>query len=409
MNALTKRSAVTVFSVFAFAYFFSALIRAITATLSSTLTAEFAFNARDIGLLGGGYFLGFAATQLPLGRWLDRFGPKRVILSLLAVAVAGCIAFAMATSFYGLLAARVLCGIGVSACLMAPLTGYRRWLAASTQLRANSWMLMVGAMGMVGSTLPVQWLLPVLGWRVLFFGLAALVLLAMALIAWQVPTWDVARAEVEKTKAAGYAEVWRHPYFRKMAPIGLINYGGMIAMQTLWAAPWMVKVSGYTALQAATGLFWINVAMLCIFLVWGVVNPWFTRQGLYADRLIALGLPVSFIFVAIIIIAGGALSVWAGVAWALFCVSCTFVSLAQPAVAMAFAPSMAGRALSAYNLVIFVGVFIVQWGMGLCIDGFKAVGLTEIQAFQAAMSVYLACSIVAYLYFLVAKSHNQTL
>ena len=56
---------------------------------------------------------------------------------------------------------------------MAPLTGYRRWFLATTQMRANSWMLMTGSLGMVASTLPVQWLMPIVGWRMLFWGLAA--------------------------------------------------------------------------------------------------------------------------------------------------------------------------------------------------------------------------------------------
>lgn len=409
MNTLPKRTAIAVFLAFAFAYFFSALIRAIAATLSPTLTQEFSLNASDLGLLAGGYFLGFSATQLPLGAWLDRHGPKKVILYFLAVAVLGCVAFSYATSFSGLLAARVMCGVGVSACLMAPLTGYRRWFQATTQMRANSWMLMTGSFGMVASTLPVQWLMPIVGWRLLFWGLAALVLVAMALIAWQVPKWDVtltpAHGAVQTT--ASYAEVWRHPYFRKMVPIGFFCYGGLVAMQTLWATPWMIKVAAYSPLDAAKGLFWINVTMLCTFWAWGMVNPWLARRGFHADRLIARGLPLSFLFLAIIIVAGGALSTWAGAVWALYCMSCTFVSLAQPAVGMAFAPALAGRALSAYNLVIFAGVFAVQWGIGLAVDGFKALGLTEIQAFQSAMGVFLVCSFGSYVYFLTAKSHNQ--
>ena len=104
---------VTIFT-FAFAYFFSALIRAITATLAPTLTSEFGLSASDLGLLAGGYFFGFALTQLPLGAWLDRHGPRRVLASFLSVAVLGCIAFALAPSFYGLLAARVFCGVGCS-------------------------------------------------------------------------------------------------------------------------------------------------------------------------------------------------------------------------------------------------------------------------------------------------------
>lgn len=411
MKTLPGRTAVAVFLAFAFAYFFSALIRAITATLSPALTQEFALNARDLGLLAGGYFLGFAATQLPLGRWLDRYGPKQVILCFLALAVLGCIAFSMATSFSGLLAARILCGVGVSACLMAPLTGYRRWFEASTQMRANSWMLMTGSLGMVASTLPVQWLLPSVGWRVLFWGLAALVLVSMALIAWLVPKWDVAlfSGRDAAQPPASYGAVWKHPYFRKMAPIGFFCYGGLLAMQTLWAAPWMIKVAGYSPLEAAAGLFWINVAMLGTFLIWGMANPWLARRGFQADRLIARGLPLSFLFLAIIIIAENNLSKWSGALWAMYCMSCTFVSLAQPAVGMAFAPTLAGRALSAYNLVIFAGVFTVQWGIGLAVDGFRALGVTEIHSLQSAMGVFLLCSMVSYVYFLRAKSHNQSI
>ncbi len=409
MNVLPRRTAIVVFLSFAFAYFFSALIRAITATLSPTLTAEFSLSASDLGLLAGGYFLGFAATQLPLGSLLDRYGPKRVILCFLSVAVAGCLAFSVATSFVALFVGRILCGVGVSACLMAPLTGYRRWFDPASQLRANSWMLMTGSSGMVAATLPVQWLMPIAGWRPLFLGLAMLVLLAMALIAWQVPHWN-------KTTVAGtsdamvkpsYAEVWRNPYFRKMTPIGFFSYGGLVAVQTLWAVPWMTRVAGYTAGEAATGLFWINMAMLASFWTWGMISPWLARRRLTAEVLIRWGLPISFVMLAIIIGANKSMATGTGGMLAVYCVSCTFVSLAQPAVGMAFPSSLAGRALSAYNLVIFAGIFVIQWCIGLLIDAFKAMGATDIPAFQGAFGVYLLCCVGAYVHFLAAKSHNK--
>ena len=68
---------------------------------------------------------------------------------------------------------------------------------------------------------------------------------------------------------------------------------------------------------------------------------------------------------------------------------------------------MAGRALSAYNLVIFGGVFTLQWGIGLAVDGFLAAGLGTVDAFRAAMGVFLACCMAAYGYFLLGKSHNR--
>ena len=404
MNPLPARAAVTVFLAFAFTYFFSALLRAITATLSPTLTQEFALHSRDLGLLGGGFFLGFAATQLPLGAWLDRYGPKRVILGFLSIAVIACIAFSMATSFAALLAARVLGGVGVSACLMAPLTGFRRWLYPTAQLRANSWMLMTGSLGMMASTLPIQWLMPVFGWRPLFWFLSALIALSMLVIAVTVPRWHRAPPQTEG-RPGSYAQVWSDPYFRRMAPIGFFNYGGMIAMQTLWAGPWLVRVTGEPPLQAAAGLFTINICMLAAFLGWGALNPLLARRGLTPNRLIARGLPLSLVVLAAIIIAGPKAGAWA---WAAFCVSSSFVSLAQPAVGIAFAPSLAGRALSGYNLVIFSGVFVVQWGIGLLIDGFAAAGLDTVDAFRAAMSIFLACSVASYGYFMLANRDNQS-
>lgn len=404
MSVLSRRGAVLVFLAFAFAYFFSALIRAITATLSPQLTQEFSLHSRDLGLLAGGYFLGFAAMQLPLGRWLDRQGPKTVILGFLAVAAVGCLAFSQATSFAGLLLARILCGIGLAACLMAPLTGFRRWLDPASQLRANSWMLMTGSMGMVASTLPVQWLLPDYGWRPLFWGLAALLLLSMAVIAWRVPRWQrmVSPAAVG-TAPGSYAEVWRHAYFRRLTPLGFFNYGGMVAIQTLWAVPWMTRVAGYTPVQAATSLFWINVAMLTTFWSWGLLIPRLTGRGVHTNQLIAWGTPLSLLLLAIIVMAGESGARYAGMLWALFCVSSTFLSLAQPAVGMAFPAELAGRALSAYNLVIFAGVFVVQWGIGLLIDAFVAGGWAQAQAFQGALAVFLVLNLLSYLYFLVAK------
>ncbi len=412
MTVLSRRTAISVFLVFAVAYFFSALIRTITATLSPTLTQEFSLNARDLGLLAGGYFLGFAATQLPLGSLLDRHGPKRVILGFLSIAVVGCLAFSMASGFIGLLAARILCGVGVSACLMAPLTGYRRWFDSATLLRANSWMLMAGSMGMVASTLPVHWLMPLVGWRALFWGLAALVALAMVLIQWRVPVWQLATAHpvqsgaVTQTAPASYAQVWSHPTFRKMAPIGFFVYGGLLAMQTLWVVPWMTRVAGYSASQAATGFFGLNVGMLLTFWLWGLVNPRLARVGLTAEKLMARGVPISFVLLAFIIAVAQNLGSWTAVVLGLYCISCTFVSLAQPAVGMAFTPALAGRALSAYNLVIFSGVFVIQWGIGLLIDGFRALGLSDTNAFRAALSVFLVCCIASYGHFLSVKSHN---
>jgi predicted MFS family arabinose efflux permease len=388
-------SAVPVFLTFAFAYFFSTLVRAVTATLAPALSAELGLSSGDLGLLAGAYFLGFAAMQLPLGSALDRHGPRRVLLVLLGVAVLGCAGFAMAQHFVALTLARALIGVGVSACLMAPLTSFRRSFDPQAQLRANSWMLMSGSLGMVASTLPVQWMMPVLGWRGLFWLIAALMSFSMAAIVIWIPPDAGHRSSTSRT--VGYAAIWRQRTFLRFAPLAFFHYGGMVAVQSLWAGPWLVRVCGWTPGQAAAGLFAINLSMLGAFLAWGLFVPRLYQAGWSAQRLVTWGVPVSLLFLLLTIGLGERATAWA---WTLFCVSSSVLSLSQPAVGQASPAEQAGRALSAYNLVIFGGIFTLQWGLGLAIDTFTRLGGSTLSAFQGAMALFAACAIGAYLWFL---------
>jgi predicted MFS family arabinose efflux permease len=394
------RTATLMFLSFAFAYFFSALVRGVTATLAPQFSAELGLDAGDLGLLAGAYFFGFASMQLPLGGALDRFGPRRVLLSFIAVAVLGCAAFAMAGTFGGLTLARALIGVGVSACLMAPMTTFRRSFGPTAQMRANSWMLMTGSLGMVASTLPVQWLLPLIGWRGLFWALALLFAVAIATIAWLVPadaSPSPALARASAGGLSGYRAVFCHPSFVRFAPMAVFQYGGMVAVQSLWAGPWMVQVCGFSPQQAARGLFGINVAMLVAFMAWGVVVPRLYARDWTAQRLVARGTPLCLVVLAAAVLLGPQATAWV---WGAFCVTCTVVSLSQPAVGQAFPAALAGRALSAYNLLIFVGVFLLQWGIGLAIDGFKALGWTVGSAFQGAFASLGMCCLASYVWFL---------
>ena len=397
---LPRRQAITVFFVFAFGYFLSCLLRAITATLSPVLTLEFELMAADLGLLAGGYFLGFASMQIPLGYLLDKFGPKKIVSSFLLIAFIGTVSFALAQNFSGLLVSRILIGVGVSACLMAPLTGYRIWFAENQQQRANSWMLMIASLGFLSSTLPIQLLLPAFGWRWIFGGIAALILISIFLMLAFIPKWDHQKNELldNQTSKGSLADVWKNKFFISVIPMGLFNYGGLMAIQTLWAGPWMVRVAGYTPIESATGLFWINITMLISFFLWGYFLPKITNLGFSALKILKLGLPVSFLIMLMIIILGSK----AGAFYiTLFILSSIFLSVTQPAVGLSFASHLAGKALTSFNLLIFLGTFIMQWVMGLVIDLVKTFGYTEIIGFKAAFSFFLFLSLISYIFFLI--------
>jgi len=395
-NILSIKKAVLVFFVFACGYFLSCLLRAITATLSPLLTSEFNLLAGDLGLLAGGYFLGFASMQIPLGYLLDKHGPKKIVSSFLLIAIVGTASFALAQSFAGLLISRILIGAGVSACLMGPLTGYRIWFADEYQQRGNSWMLMVASIGFVFSTLPVQILLPIFGWRWIFGGITILIFIVIILILLFIPSWKSKVDNKDEKNIGSLSDVWKNKFFRSTIPLGLFNYGGMIAIQTLWAGPWMVRVAGYNPLESATGLFWINTTMLIAFFVWGYILPKITKLGLETIKLMKFGLPISYLSLLVIIISGenaGAIH------FTIYILTSIVLTLTQPAVALSFPTSLAGKSLTSFNLLIFLGTFIMQWGIGLIIDLSQYLGKGEIQSFQISFSFYLLICILSYLFF----------
>ena len=402
-NILPIKKAVLIFFVFACGYFISALLRAITATLSPLLSSEFNLTAGNLGLLAGGYFLGFASMQIPLGYLLDKHGPKKIVSAFLLIAIIGTVAFALAQSFSGLLISRILTGVGVSACLMGPLTGYRIWFKDEYQQRANAWMLMVLSMGFVFSTLPVQLLLPTVGWRWIFGLITFLIFIVIVLVLLFIPNWKTKENERYQKSDESLSDVWKNKFFRSTIPLGLFNYGGLVAIQTLWAGPWMVKVAGYTPLQSATGLFWINITMLVAFFIFGYILPKITKLGIESMKLMKLGLPISYLSLLSIIIAGenaGAMY------FTIYILTSIVLTLTQPAVALSFPTSLAGKSLTSFNLLIFVGTFLMQWGIGLIIDLCQFLGKEEVQSFKISFTVYLIICIFSYLYFIL-KNKNE--
>ena len=405
INKVNK--SVLIFCVFAFGFFISNLLRSITATLTPVLTSEFDLSAGNLGLLAGGYFLGFSLMQIPAGLLLDKYGPKKVVAYLLLIALVSTISFAFAKSFTGLLISRFFIGVGVAACLMGPLTGYRVWFEDKYQQRANSWMLMVASFGFVISTLPVQILLPIIGWRSIFLIISILILLSIVLILVFAPSWNnnVQNQNIQSEESTGrLSDVWKNKFFISLIPLAFLNYGGVQAIQTLWAGPWMLNVAGYSPLESATGLFWINIIMLFAFMFWGYILPKFSSLGIDSMKIVKIGLPISYIVLFCIIIMGqkaGAMM------FTLYILSSIVLSLTQPALALSFPHNLAGKSLTSLNVFIHSGTFFVQWGIGLLIDLSKNMGANIITSYKISLSIFLILCILSYIFFIFFNKNEN--
>jgi MFS family permease len=329
-----------------------------------------------------------------MGAWLDHLGVRRVLSLSLAVAALATALFGLAHSFDQLLLARLLVGVGVSACLIAPLTAARQWASPALQQRINAWMLMAGALGLLLGTLPSEALASRFGWRWLFFGLA----LVFALVAWLV--WRCSPAPGALPARRGwlraYQPVVRHAATWTIAPLGLANYAILVAVQTLWAGPWFTQLNQASPREAATQLFWINGLMLLVFGAMGAVTPRIVRGANDAERLLRTFTPVSVLLLAGIAWLGTA----AGWPWfAAYCVACWVLSLTHPLVGQRFPAAEAGRAIAFFNLLLFAGVFAWQWLTGLVVERLVSEGVAPPEALRAAFGVLAAASAVGYLWF----------
>lgn len=394
---------ILIFCVFAFGFFISNLLRSITATLTPVLSSEFDLTAGNLGLLAGGYFLGFSLMQIPAGFLLDKYGPKKVVAYFLLIALVSTISFAFAKSFTGLLISRFFIGVGVAACLMGPLTGYRVWFEEKYQQRANSWMLMVASFGFVISTLPVQILLPMIGWRSIFLLISILILVSVILIFLFIPSWNNIVETQPNQKKGLLSEVWKSKFFISLMPLAFFNYGGVQAIQTLWAGPWMLNVTGYSPLDSATGLFWINITMLFSFMAWGYILPKLSSFGIDSIRIVKFGLPLSYLVLFIIIIMGQKAG---ATMFTVFILSSIVLSLTQPAVALSFPQHLAGKSLTSFNVFIHSGTFFVQWGIGVVIDLCGNIGLNTITSYRISFSVFLIFCILSYIFFLILNKNE---
>lgn len=384
-----------VFLPFAAAYFLSYVMRSVNAVLSEPLTAEFALTASQLGLLSSSYFLTFAIMQIPLGALLDRHSPRRVEIVLLMFAIGGCVLSSIAEGFLALWLGRAMIGIGVSACLMASYTSYRLCFAADRQASLASLMLMVGSFGGLAATLPVELLLPMLGWRGIFLLTALLFLLSVAGLIWLLPTIPSAGASREpywRYTIAGARIVFAHPQVQRLIPVCIFTHGGFLAVQSLWMGPWLRTVEGQTATDAASSLLVLGFVVMLSHLAMSWLGLRLNTWRLSIDRVLISGCLLMLLFSAAAIT-----NVWGRplLAWSLVFITTSVSGLIYAKTSLAFPVGMGGRANTGINFVVFAGAFGMQWGLGLITDVALSAGQSEAEALTTAFIGWVVLQAVA--------------
>jgi predicted MFS family arabinose efflux permease len=401
-----RARALTVLGPFCVGYYVSYLLRSVNAVIAPELSRELGLGPAELGFLTSTYFLTFATAQLPVGVALDRFGPRKVVASLMAVGTLGVLLFASAQSFVWLAVGRALLGLGVAACLMGALKAAAEAFPAARQASLTGIIMAAGATGALSASLPLEALLPALGWRGALLGVAALSATAALLIAVAGPR----QVEVSTPRAPFATEVralgtvLRSPAFWRYAPQAFVFTGTFMAVQGLWAVPWAMVVEGRSRTGAAALLLALSAGMLSGQLSIGATASRLGRAGLERRHLMLTGLALALGIQALVI----ARVVSGPVPWFAF----GFVSSASAQIygvaSGHFPPALSGRVSTALNNLAFLGAFLLQWGIGAAVAALGAMDMSPARAFQVTLAALWLAQVLAVAWSARTQSSDAT-
>lgn len=375
-----------VFLPFAAGYYFSFLFRNVNSVVFPELTQAFDLSPGTLGLLTSVYFLTFAGAQLPLGMLIDRYGPRRVNATMLLVAALGGVVFALAAGLPALLAGRALIGLGVAVCFMSSLAAFALWFPLERMATLMGWMLLVGAIGALSATKPVEMALRVIDWRTLFLVLSAFTVCASLAIFLAVPEKPaVAKAGKLRQQFAVVAGILRNRGFWSIGLTAVFAQAIALGLLGLWAGPWMRDVAGLDRadlahhLLFAAGAFGVG-AVLC-----GTLSDGLARRGVAPLVTYLAGCAACTIALIPIALGYGAASL---VLWILYMALSPSGTLAYPLLAARFPREITGRVMTTLNLFTFMLAFGVQYGIGAIIGLWPVTdGRYAIEGYRAAFGL----------------------
>jgi predicted MFS family arabinose efflux permease len=370
-----SRGVVILVAALAAIYLVSQFLRNSVGVIAPDLAAEIGLSAGEIGLLSSAFFFSFAAAQIPLGIAIDRYGPKRCMLACAGVAFAGALLFALAKTATGLIAARVLMGLGSSCYLMAPLALYARRFPPERFTVLAGIQIAIGTIGTLFVTAPLAWASATIGWRATFVVVAGAVIVCAALVAVVVREDGTDRAhpaagETARESLRGVLEVTRIRGFLPLFLMHVMSYSSYVLIVGLWGGPYLTHVYGYGLTARGDLLMLPAISHIIGVVVWGHAERIF---GAYKP-LVLSGALATAAALGLLAMADRLEPIWLGVWLTLFGFLPAYLPVLLAHGRSRLAPHLVGRGMTLFNIGTMGGTFVVQLISGALIDLFPTQG-----------------------------------
>lgn len=341
--------------------------RGVMAVIGPVLAVQYGLSASELGLLASVLFAAYCLWQLPVGVLLDRYGPRRVQTWMGLTAAAGFTLFALSDGLVGFMAARVLIGLGIAAGLMSVLKVNSQFFAREQVAGVTGIAMALAATGSLAATAPVEFVLPMIGWRGVFWILVAITLAATVWVFLSVQDKPAAaprgwRAELRVIVAIGRdAAFWRLTPMVALMSIFTFSYHG------LWAGPWLRDVAGLDGHDRATTLLCYAGGMMVGNLVIGQLASRLQMRG-YSAMLMPAVSAVLLLGIQAGLLLGPVDFVTVTVLWTLLALIAAAGVPGYAGIAQMFPVEQVGRVSTVINTVVLGGAFAMQSLIGWILD-----------------------------------------
>lgn len=133
--------------------------------ISSMLLKDLHISATQFGVLGSTYLLADVIFLLPAGIILDKFSPRKVILTALFICILGTVGFSLSTTFFQACFSHFLSGIGNAFCFLSCMIFVSRWFPVQKQAFVIGVIVTLGMLGGVIAQAPFSYLAHHVTWR----------------------------------------------------------------------------------------------------------------------------------------------------------------------------------------------------------------------------------------------------
>jgi MFS family permease len=381
----------------------STLLRTIPAISLDVMAADFRTAPQTLASLTSIYHFAFAASQIPVGAAMDRFGVRPVSLSLLCGTIVGALASGLATGPESFLFGQFLLGVATSGMLMCPMTLAAKQMSAARFGLWSGIILSIGNIGMLLSASPLAFVVELWGWRAGFWisaGFGAVVAIAVFAL---VPRQPAAHAD-QSSPLSQMAEVLRiglsRP-LRGLIALALVSLAASLVLRGLWGGPWLMEIKALGRIEAGNMLGLFTLALIGGPVLMGILD-----RGI-GHRREVLAAAHCFAALLLVLMAAGAphyplsglLGVNAvpaqvdGALFVLIGIAISTQPLLYGMTRQLVDAQNAGKALSAVNLAFFLGAALMQSSTGVVATLY---GLPAVLLFMAATLIAGTAVFIAY-------------